>query len=87
MAKKKTKSGFEYKLSPERLNNYELLEAVGEIDQNPFAISKVLNLLLGKDEINQLKEHLRTEDGIVPLDKLEDEITEMFQSHDESKNY
>lgn len=82
----KTKSGFEYELSPERLNNYELLEAVSEIDEDPFAITRVLKLLLGKEDTNRLKDHVRTEDGIVPADKLTDEITEMFQSNDETKN-
>lgn len=82
----KTKSGFEYELSPERLNNYELLEAVSEIDKDPFAITKVFKLLLGKTDTERLKNHLRTEDGIVPVDKLTDEITEMFQSKIETKN-
>lgn len=82
----KTKSGFEFELSKDRLNNYELLEAVGEIDEDPFAITRVLKLLLGKEDTNRLKEHIRTEDGIVPADKLTDEITEMFQSNVETKN-
>lgn len=82
----KTKSGFEIELSKDRLNNYELLEAVSEIDEDPFAITRVLKLLLGKEDTNRLKDHIRTEDGIVPADKLTDEITEMFQSNVETKN-
>lgn len=82
----KTKSEFEYELSPERLNNYELLEAISEIDEDPFAITKVLKLLLGKDGTKKLKDHVRTKNGIVPVDKLTDEITEMFQSKIETKN-
>lgn len=82
----KTKSGFEYELSPERLNNYELLEAISEIDEDPFAITKVLKLLLGKDGTKKLKDHVRTKNGTVPVDKLTDEITEMFQSKIETKN-
>ncbi|SDQ54741.1 hypothetical protein LHA31_02525 [Carnobacterium viridans] len=82
----KTKSGFEIELSKDRLNNYELLEAVSEIDEDPSAITRVLKLLLGKEDTNRLKDHIRTEDGIVPADKLTDEITEMFQSMVETKN-
>ena len=82
----KTKSGFEFELSKDRVNNYELLEAVSEIDDDPFAITRVLKLLLGKEDTNRLKDHIRTEDGIVPADKLTDEITEMFQSNVETKN-
>jgi len=81
-----TKSGFKYEISEERLNNYELLEAVNEIEENPLAVTKVVNLLLGKEETKKLKDHVRTEDGIVPADKLTDIITEIFQAQVETKN-
>lgn len=81
-----TKSGFKFEISEERLNNYELLEAVSEIEENPLAVSKVVNLLLGKEETKRLKDHVRTENGIVPADKLTDIVTEIFQSQLETKN-
>lgn len=86
MLQGKTKSGFNYEVAEEQLNNYELLEAIGEIDDNPLAISKVVNLLLGKEKTKELKDHVRKENGIVPVDKLTDEITEIFESHKEVKN-
>jgi len=82
----KTKSGFVYELSQERLNNYELLEAISEIDENPLAISKVVKLLLSEKETKKLKDHVRTKNGIVPVEKFTNEITEMFQSQGETKN-
>ena len=82
----KTKSGFVYELSQERLNNYELLEAISEIDENPLAISKVVKLLLSEKEAKKLKDHVRTKNGIVPVEKFTNEITEMFQSQGETKN-
>lgn len=81
----KTKSGFEYSIPKARLNNYELVEAIGEIDSNPLAITKVVNLLLGKEGTNDLKEHVRDEDGIVGITDLSNEITEIFQSQNEIK--
>lgn len=86
MAKQKTKSGFEFELSKDRLNNYELLEVISEIEENPLVMPQVLKLLLGKEDTNRLKDHVRTEDGFVPVDKLEDEITEIFYSQSETKN-
>lgn len=86
MAKGKTSTGFEYELSEEALNNYELVEALNEIDENPLAITKVVNLLLGKEEIKKLKDHVRTENGTVPVENLTNEITEMFNSHSKTKN-
>lgn len=86
MAKQKTKSGFEYELSKERLNNYELFELISEIEENPLVMPQVLKLLLGKEDTDRLKNHVRTKDGFVPVDKIENEITEIFYSQSETKN-
>ena len=86
MIKGKTKSGFSYELDKERLNNYELLEAIEELEENPLVLSRVVNLLLGKEQTNKLKDHLRTENGIVPTEKMSEEITEIFQNQGETKN-
>ena len=86
MIKGKTKSGFLYELDKDRLNNYELLEAIGELEENPLVLSSVVNLLLGKEQAKKLKDHLRTENGIVPTEKMSEEITEIFQNQGETKN-
>lgn len=86
MIKGTTKSGFSYQISKERLNNYELMEAIGELDEKPLLISKVVNMLLGKEQTAELKDHLRTEEGFVPNDLISDEITEIFQNQSEVKN-
>ncbi|NLD31369.1 MAG: hypothetical protein GX662_03810 [Trichococcus flocculiformis] len=86
MIKGKTKSGFSYELDKERLNNYELLEAIEELEENTLVLSRVVNLLLGKEQTKKLKDHLRTENGIVPTKKMSEEITEIFQNQGETKN-
>lgn len=86
MIKGKTKSGFSYELDKERLNNYELLESIEELEENPLVLSRVVNLLLGKEQTKKLKDHLRTENGIVPTEKMSEEITEIFQNQGETKN-
>ena len=86
MIKGKTKSGFSYELDKERLNNYELLEAIEELEENPLVLSRVVNLLLGKEQTKKLKDHHRTENGIVPTEKMSEEITEIFQNQGETKN-
>lgn len=86
MIKGKTKSGFSYELDKERLNNYELLEAIEELEENPLVLSRVVNLLLGKEQTKKLKDHLRTENGIVPTEKMSEEITEIFRNQGETKN-
>lgn len=86
MIKGNTKSGFSYELDKERLNNYELLEAIEELEENPLVLSRVVNLLLGKEQTKKLKDHLRTDNGIVPTEKMSEEITEIFQNQGETKN-
>lgn len=86
MIEGKTKSGFDYTIPEENLNNYELVEVLGEMEDNPLLISKTVNLLLGKDQAKRLKEHLRTESGIVPTDKMSEEIMAIFESVNKTKN-
>ena len=84
--KGKTTSGFEYEISKARLENYELIEALSEVDENPLLLPKVVNLLLGKDQAIKLKDHLRDSDGLVSSEKLSNEIMEIFQNQSETKN-
>lgn len=80
MKKGKTTTGFEFTLTDERLNNYELMEAINEVEINPLISVKVVDLLLGKEQSEKLKNHVRTDDGFVPSDKLMEELTEILQS-------
>lgn len=73
-----TKSGFAYSIPINKLNNYEILDAIYEAEENTLLIAKVITLLLGKDGKKKLMDHLRLEDGTVPFDKLEEEIAEIF---------
>lgn len=80
-----TKSGFDYNISKDRLNNYELAETLGELEDNPLLMGKVVKLMLGNEQTKKLKDHLRTKDGFVPSDLMEAEITEILQKQAELK--
>lgn len=83
----KTTSGFEYEIDGESLDDYELLEDLCELDNGDTAkTTSVLNRLLGKEQKDRLKEHLRTENGRVPASKMMIEIGEIFNSVKEGKN-
>lgn len=82
----KTTSGFKYALDPDRLNNYELLEYMAEVDNNALLFPKVLKLLLGEEQKNALTEHLRDDEGIIPLEKVNDELMEIFTGNQQTKN-
>lgn len=85
MIKGKTKSGFKFKISKRVLDNYELMEVIAEADENPMLIPKVLTMLLG-DSKKDLMEHVREDDGIVPADKMMEELADIFESTNETKN-
>ena len=49
-----TKTGFPFDISMERMENYEVVETIAEIDENPLVLPRLLKLLLG-DQVAALK--------------------------------
>lgn len=86
MIKGKTKSGFEYAIERKRLNNYELIEALAELDKNSLLLPKVLILILGKEQKNKLVKHVKGDEEIADIDKMNQEIVEIFHVAQETKN-
>ncbi|HFI0042631.1 TPA: hypothetical protein ACGO8N_001183 [Streptococcus suis] len=77
---KVTSTGFKYRLDPDRLDNYELIETLAEVDKNPLLMPKLITLLLGKKQSDALKEHVRNKQGVVPMSKLQAEIQNIFEN-------
>lgn len=86
MLKGKTKSGFEFEVTDDTLNNYELLEVLSEVDGNPLLVPKLVNVLLGEPQKKKLMEHLRKANGTVPTEAVSTEIMEIFESGNKLKN-
>ena len=83
----KLKDGFEVQLSEDTRNSWEFLELLSDIDEGEYGlIVKAARLLLGKEGVKALKEHIRTEDGKVPADTMVNAISELMESANESKN-
>lgn len=83
----KLKDGFEAQISEDALNSWEFLELLSDIDEGEYGlIVKAARLLLGKEGVKALKEHIRTEDGKVPADTMVNAISELMESANESKN-
>lgn len=81
----KTKTGFEYEIDKKILNDYELLEEIDNIGKSPLIIIKLLKRLLKEEQLEKLKEHIRNEEGIVPIDKMEKELIDIFDGINEIK--
>lgn len=83
----KTNSGFEFFIPEENLDDYELLELVTEVDKgNNAVIMDVIDRLLGKEQKNKLKEHVRNEAGRVTVSKMIAEIMDIFEKSGPGKN-
>ncbi|QBX15871.1 hypothetical protein [Streptococcus equinus] len=77
MIKGTTSSGFEFEIDEKQLKNYEFVELISEVDENELLMPKLLKMLLG-DQVKALKDHIRDEDGIVPIEKMVQEIKDIF---------
>ncbi|EKF50906.1 hypothetical protein [Lactococcus garvieae] len=86
MLKGTTKSGFRYEITNERLNNFELVEILSEVDENPLLLPKMLNLLLGERQSKKLKNYLRDEEGLVSTDKIRETVEDIFDKQQKVKN-
>lgn len=80
--------GYEITIDEARLTNFELVDAMAELTEqdNPLAISRVVLLLLGKEERKRLYAHLRDEKGLVPAEAVSNALAEIFKSIGEVKN-
>lgn len=73
-----TSSGFVFDLPDDVMNDMELFEDLRDMDRgNATAMVSVVQRLMG-DQKKALYDHLRTESGRVPIDKVTDEILEIF---------
>lgn len=85
MIKGKTSSGFAYELPENAIDNMELVDALAETtENNPVAVSRVCRLFLGDSLRKRLYDHLRTEDGRVPIEALSNELGELFAAYGEA---
>ena len=88
MKEVKLSDGFTLELADDIMNNMELVDALAEMtnDSDVLTVSKVSRLILGHDNRKLLYNHLRTEDGRVPVEKVSAAIKEIFAAYKDGKN-
>ena len=84
MLKGKTKTGFQYEFDEKILKNYELVELLAEVDDDPLVLPKIFKMLLG-DRVEELKDHVRDADGVVDIEKMLTEFQDIFLTQAELK--
>lgn len=82
----KTRTGFECDIDQTRMNDMELLDNIVELENgNTLALSRVIGKLFPAVVKVALYDHVRTEDGRVPFDKLSEEIADVFNGLKDGK--
>lgn len=83
----KTSSGFEYELSDDAFDDYELLETLRKVDKGETGyIVDAIDMLFEEKQKDALKAHIRNNSGKVSATKLLGEVMEIFQNTKEGKN-
>ena len=85
--KAKLNDGFEVDILDEVVDDWEFLEVLDGIDGGETGlIVKAARMLLGKNGVDSLKEHLRDESGRVRSTAMVDALREIMESTNELKN-
>lgn len=88
MKKGTTKSGFNFEIDEKVLDDMELIDAMAAAQgDDPTQISVVVVKIFGPEQRKRLYDHVRAEDGRVPVTDVANIITEIIDSlGDDGKN-
>lgn len=79
MLKGKTKTGFEYEFDENLFKDYELVELLAEVDDNPLVLPQIFKKLIG-ERVKDLKDHVRDENGVVDIEKMVTEFEDIIST-------
>jgi len=81
MEKGKTKSGFEFEIDESVFDDWDMLERLNAIDKGEATnVVDVARDVLGAEQLERLKTHLRDEDGRLTITAMTDALGEIFEA-------
>lgn len=86
MIKGTTKSGFEFEIDEEMLNDYRFFKELARVDDDPLRFPFLLEKMLSEEQEERLMKHLEDDKGRVDPEKVMEEIKDIFQTTNELKN-
>ena len=81
IVKGKTKTGFEFELDNELIDDYEVLEMYEDIKETGLGVRKLLTRLIGEDGYKRLKEHCRKKDGTISAKRIGHEMNDIMSTN------
>lgn len=80
------KDGFSLEIDDKKLDDYELMEALTDIDKGKAArITDAVDILLGEEK-SRLFEHIRKEKGYVSMEVVRNALLEVIKGLKNGKN-
>lgn len=89
MVEGKLKNGFEVKIEDENLDDFEVFEAICDIEEDSENMGKtvfIFKRLLGKTQYDKLKEHMRNETGKISTTEMIEVLKEILNLENDIKN-
>lgn len=89
MIKGKTKSGFEFCINPDDLDDMRFIDALASLDKNNFiAMSEVADFMFDKEQKKAIYAHLANldEKGKVRTEAFIKEVIEILTYNEDTKN-
>lgn len=86
MVKGTTKSGFKYEVDKDQLTNVEFLELFAKMQNGDgMVVFELLEIVLGTEQKKKLYDHCRNKKGMVPVDAVTEEVTDIFTTLSEAQ--
>ncbi|MFR9274457.1 hypothetical protein [Finegoldia magna] len=81
-----SKNGFRFSIKREILESYDFFELLGESEDNPLVMPKILKMLLGNEQKKKFIAFLSKKNENVSVAKVTEELESIFKSIDKIKN-
>lgn len=80
-----TSTGYQCEPNMKVRNDWRCIDALAECESDSKVdqirgVQKIMHLMLSKEDIQALYDHVAEDDGTVPTDKIMMEITEIFKA-------
>ncbi len=86
MIEGKTKNGFEFVITENASDDWELLKAIRKCNDDASYVVDVAERLLGAEQLESLEEFIRANDGKVTVTAINAALEEILESAAELKN-
>lgn len=81
-----TAAGCPVTVDPQIGDDWELLEMMSEVDDDPSLIIKIFKKLLGDDQYKDVKDNLKAKNGRISVTDMAAEMTSIFEAASALKN-